>query len=195
MQSTTHDNINEKNIIDAFERQVAGKMREKQQDLQSGMDDTAAGDVMDRIKKVEQDRSSLGAVKEGVSLGLSLRKKISETRMSGEVFYTVLALSVAKDFIDTIDMSGIISGTANIFLTVTLFIIFFLRRSFLKRYLLKRYVWVIVVEFIPLINAFPTYTVMTLLLKIKLDGKVKKLAGEAKELAKQMSVLRKKLKV
>jgi hypothetical protein len=67
----------------------------------------------------------------------------------------------------------------NVVVSVLLFIVFFRQTSWLKRFLFKRYVWAWIIEFIPIINYFPTYTFMTIFLKLKINKQNKKREKQA----------------
>ena len=90
------------------------------------------------LGKVVEKHTRREAVKQGIELGYELRKEISDGRFDGKTFYIVLLLSLAKDLID-IKTLGIIGPIINIFVSFTLFIIFFLRRARLRSYLIKKY--------------------------------------------------------
>lgn len=103
-----------------------------------------------------------------------LRRKIEERRFEGGSFIVLLVLCLIKDAIDIFTL-GLAGTITNLFITPFLFIFFFMRGSYVMRKLIRGFIWPIAIEFIPGINAFPTYTIMALLLKFNLDKKVKHL--------------------
>ncbi len=137
------------------------------------------------LKRVAGNENQTQAITGGVSLGLDLRRQINETNFDSGTFHVVLLLSIIKDLANILTL-GTFGTLLNFAVTPALFIIFFMRGSLIARTLIKWFVWPMVVEFIPFLDFFPMYVVMTLLLKYKMDKKRKELQQQLEETEKEM---------
>lgn len=142
--------------------------------------------MLDSAGNLIKARSVTGAVKEGVEIGFDIRRRIADGKFEGGTFLAVLLLSALKDFGDLATL-GTTGWLVNIVITTALFIIFFMQSSTIKRFLIKRYIWVMIPESIPFIDIFPAYTMMAILLKLKIDKDRKKDEEDLKDLEEQIS--------
>lgn len=164
-----------------------------QQEKQAKRKENEEFHAFDRLSgatiEISKNRSKGEAIKQGILLGSEIRQEISDGRFDGGTFYAVLFLCVIKDSIDLVTL-GTIGVIVNIFITITLFIVFFLKKSFLKKYLIKRYIWPMIIEFIPIVCAFPSYTVSCILLKMKLDNRTRNLEEELRKVNKKITQIK-----
>ncbi len=162
----------------------------------AGRGKTDQGNYFDELTQTYYNLNELfdannrvGATVNAIKLGLRIRKAISDGKFEGGNFYTVLILSVLKDFID-IASFGIYGTLFNIPIIIFLFIVFFLQLSTIKKFILKRYIWPSIVEYIPFINTFPSYTISTLWLKVKVDRRNKEMEANLREIEKKFNLLK-----
>lgn len=139
--------------------------------------------------KIAQEHSISEAVKQGVSVGLMLRKEISEGRFSGATFIVVIILSLFKDFVD-IGTLGSIGWIINIAVILILFIALYGNRAILKRFFL-RIIITIIAESIPFLSILPIYTVVAIWIKMSADQKTKALEFQLAETEKETERLQK----
>lgn len=140
--------------------------------------------VLKSVETIVRSKSPLGEVWEGVKIGFELRREMAEKGMTAGVFFTILLLSVLKDFGDLVSL-GTTGWLVNIAISTALFIVFFMQRSFIKRFLIKRFIFPVIIEFIPFLDFFPTYTIMAILLKLKLDKINRDLKNQLADLEKE----------
>ncbi len=142
--------------------------------------------ILEEINELRKNHSKTELFKRGVYLGEYLRNRIDETRFDGASFFAVLTLSIIKDFSDflTLGMAGTITTFV---ITPALFIVFLMRRgNILKRYALKRFIFAPIFELIPFVNIYPTYIMLTIMLKLRMDKKVRKLKEDIDILNKEL---------
>ena len=125
-----------------------------------------------------------GAAMRGFSLGMNLRQQAADGRFDGGAFYTVLFLSAIKDFVDLVTL-GTIGTLINIFVTFALIIFFLGKRSILRRLLIRFFIGPMIVEMIPFLNIFPTYTIATIMFKLKADKMQRQLESEAEDVEQE----------
>lgn len=145
----------------------------------------AFGETFESFEKVEKSESRLEALKQGLKLGLYLKKRIKDGKFDS--FIVVLILSLIKDFIDFASL-GTFGTVFNIFITITLFIVFFLQKQTFKKYFIKKFLWkyiaVMVAEYIPGLDVMPSYTMSAILLKLSIDRKIGKMKKSLDEVEK-----------
>ncbi|MDA3840464.1 MAG: hypothetical protein PF572_05205 [Patescibacteria group bacterium] len=143
-------------------------------------------DISEEINNARKLFSKKEALKWGIKMGFHLRSKITETRFDGASFFTVLTISIIKDFSD-FATGGLASYITTWIITPIIFLVFFMRKgNFIKRLAMKRFIFAPIVELIPFINIFPTYTLLTIMLKLRMNKKVTKLKEDIRVLDEQM---------
>lgn len=138
--------------------------------------------IMSTASVVDEDSAS-EAVRQGVSYGLYLRKSIQEGGLTGGNFIALLLLSICKDVVDFFGLGWM--NPVKLFLIIALFIINSGKGAFFKRFIIKRFFIYFSLEMIPLIDFFPIMTIGTIIIKIGMDRKIKKMKEELKEVEKQ----------
>lgn len=144
-------------------------------------------DYLKRIARTAALENKYAAIKEGAEIGLELRNKINEGKFEGGTFYTVLILALIGDFIDLLTL-GTIGYFLDKIIMIALFFVFFLKVSAIKKYLIKRFIWPSIIKFIPLISTFPSYTISTIMLKLKVDKENKKLENQLREVEEKYKI-------
>jgi hypothetical protein len=164
-----------------------------------------------RIGDLERHESTrtnkLRAYYEGVRLAYILRTDIAKDDFSGLTFIFVLTLSVVKDLVIDVPSTAGEVGTAGIaaILTTVLkgafglgisgFLMFFYlgRSSIIKRWLITRAVGSFFIEIIPGISLIPSYVLMAIFLKLKIEKKnserkqkIEKLEAKNKKLEREL---------
>ena len=179
----------------AQEKYAEREMRQRKQGELSVESELKPGSIQkvdETFQKIIKERSIFEAIKQGTILGEHLRREIADGKF--DAFIAVLILSLFKDIFDGITL-GTIGSLLNIAISITLFIVFFLRKSRFKRWLIKKFVWryiiIVIIEFIPGINIFPAYTVSAILLKLKVDKRTKDLESRLEEVETEINKLKK----
>jgi len=172
--------------------EIEGRLSKKDKNLLSRL--------AERTSIIIRANTKLEAIRQGVLIGLDLRRSIENDRFDGFPFMIILTLSLVKDIVvdfpnaagDTVTV-GLVTLTlgsiANIAISFIL-ITFFLGRSyFIKRLFIRRFLIAVPLEFIPFASLIPNYTIMTILLKLKIDKARKKKQRELEELEKTLDQL------
>ncbi|MDP3900394.1 MAG: hypothetical protein Q8Q23_04925 [bacterium] len=128
------------------------------------------------------DASSLGE-----NIGQYLRAEIESGKFSG--FIMVLGLSIFKDLADFTDGGFVWVWIVGPIVTIAVTTIFFMQSSRFKRWLLRKYVWKYVawifIGFIPILNIMPEMTIAAILLKLKVDKRIRRLETELGEVERR----------
>ncbi len=149
-------------------------------------------ELIKAAKDITQKQSKISAIKHGLKLGLILRQKANDLQFNGLGFWFVLIASGIKDFSDiiTISFGGLITTWI---ITPLLFIFFFMRKSYFKRFIMKRfmgkYIALAIAEFFPGTSIFPGYVIGTLLLKTKIDKKIRELKSKSEDIDREVTKL------
>ncbi|MFA6304254.1 MAG: hypothetical protein WCV73_04010 [Patescibacteria group bacterium] len=119
-------------------------------------------------------KTPAGAIKEGIKLGLSLRRGLAEGAFSS--FLLILLLAVIKDLWDVLDVSTLTGDIVGLFITTTVLVALSFQGTWFKRWLikkyLKKYILAILAELIPGVAIFPTFTIMVLIIKFQNDKRM-----------------------
>jgi hypothetical protein len=177
-----------RNTLKSKEEEAGAEKALRREKNEARQEDARVG-IADVFTRTGGDTSAVEAVKSGLQLGFDLRHQIDATNFDAGTFYTVLLISIIKDILDCLSLG--VGGTIfNIAVTVALMIIFFMRGSWFKRYLVKRFLWPIIIsvfiEFIPFVDFFPTYSLMAIFLKLKMDKERKQLGQQLEEVEKDL---------
>lgn len=144
---------------------------------------------------------------EGIRLAYILRTDIAKDNFDGITFIFVLTISIFKDFV--IDVPSVATETATVGLAAIittsikavigfaisgfLFFFYFGRSSWTKRWLLKRLLGTIVIEIAPWLSLIPSYTLMAIFLKLKIDKKNAERQKKLEEVEKRNKKLKQQL--
>ncbi len=185
------ENLDSRLLLRSFEEEVkrAAKLQEKKAQVvnQSEQSDIKRGAMA--MGKVVEKHSAFEAVRQGVSYGLYLRKSIKEGGLTGGAFIMLLCLSMLKDIVDFSGASFL--NPINLFLLMALFIVRAGKGSFFKRYLTKRFFLNLGLTSVPGVSFFPLTTIGTVMLKIGMDKKIRKMQDELTEIDKKTAEVEK----
>lgn len=132
--------------------------------------------------------SATKVILSGAKLGLELRRTVDESRFEGIPFLIILLMAVTKDFIiDPISDAGtlgILGALVNILINVVFFIFFFGKGAFLRK-LAIRMIAPITIEYIPYLSMLPTYTLLILWMRYKINDEIQILEKDIERLEKK----------
>ena len=180
-----------------YQQDLHRERLDEERQEEENLDDVRNEELKDALKESLEDiamkQSKVLAIKDAVRVGLLLRQEVNDLRFEGFSFYTVLGASVVKDVLDVLTLS-LLGIVTNVFLSVVLFIFFFLQSSIFKRFFIKRWLWkyipIVILEFFPT-NFFPSYTLATIFLKLSVDKKIRELKEEHKKNEEKLKVIKK----
>ena len=146
-------------------------------------------DMSEEINELRKHLSRTELLKFGIRTGLHLRKQISEARFDGGTFYIVLILSLIKDFGDFVT-GGLAAYVTTWVITPILVIVFLMRKgNYFKRYVKKRFIFAPIIGLIPFINIYPSFTMFTLMMKLRMNKRVRKLKDDIDILDKEIATV------
>ncbi|NUM25543.1 MAG: hypothetical protein HUU49_02845 [Candidatus Buchananbacteria bacterium] len=168
---------------------------------------TSAG-RLEKLSSLEDGHlKNLRAYYEGLRLAYILRSDIAKDNFDGITFIFVLTLSIVKDLV--IDVPSVTAETATVGIAAILttllkgiigfavsgflFFFYFGRSSWTKRWLVRRFLGTIVIEITPWLSLIPSYTLMAIFLKLKMDKKNNERQKELEQVEKRNKKLKRQL--
>ncbi|PLX27781.1 hypothetical protein C0583_00895 [Candidatus Parcubacteria bacterium] len=186
--------IMNRNMEEEAAREIrADQVQARREEENELSDDELKEELRESLEDIARKRSVASALEHGVKLGFILRQEINDLRFDGLVFWFVLGISFVKDFSDL--FTGTLGGIfTNWFIPPILFIVFFLRKSYLKKYIIKKigykFFILVIAEFLPVTSGFPNYLISTILLRMNVDKKRRKKDKELELLEEEIKKLK-----
>lgn len=191
------------NIVSNAERQTINTLKQKQEETKNKIskeDLAVIKQLGESAKNIYKRESLFHAAVEGLKIGFKLRSTIKKSEWGFISFIIVLIISLFVDFFDLINAAlgeslhlGLIPQLIDWALWIGLVIFFFGKGNYVQRMFVKFFFWVIFVELIPIIDLVPSYTIATILLKLKLDKKVEKNKSDLDKVEKVTEKITKQL--
>lgn len=148
--------------------------RQLREEKERSRKDDETGNVVssDRGGSIRNRTLAARAKRKFESIADNKKKQISEN-MIKKHFFTILFLCLIKDLIDLVSL-GTIGVFVNLYISINLYLVMsFIKDSKVRMMFMKKFIWPVIIESIPFISVFPTYTVGALLLKRKIDKRSK----------------------
>ncbi|MBU0545826.1 hypothetical protein KKA13_01055 [Patescibacteria group bacterium] len=139
------------------------------------------------------DMAAGSAEQAGQKYGRELNARIKSGAFTYFIIAIILSLvtdgwNIIEEFLD----AGAISTIISIFLDAVMFALLWGEGTWFKRQIIKMLIWpliaAVVIEFIPIINAFPSYTVGVLLMETEALKELKKNKGALKLLTENLRI-------